>query len=375
VKKIAFTLVLGLLLGLLPTGTVMAAPDDGTIDGTHKYAWGENTGWINFGTTGGDVHVLDYQLTGYAWVPNYGWINLNPTTAGVTNDGEGTLGGHAWGENLGWVDFTGVVIDDGGYFTGYATNPIAGQISFSCLNGVSSCATGEFKVRTDWRPRSVRGADKGATPLPKYLNPEDEDQPDPESSYVYRFWSDVFRGHFFTIDADEAERVKNFDSNWRYEKVAFNGYIDEVDDSIPLYRFWSDVFRGHFYTADYEEYKRVKDTDSNWNYEWVAYYVYPMSYDGPIETETVYRFWSPVFLHHFYTADYDEMVKVRDTDSNWTYEGPAYQVPAQQFEGCDSKSCSQMVSCQEAQYYYSQCGLTDLDSDGDGMPCPNVCGG
>jgi len=372
-------LVLLMMVGFLsPALQTQASTTDGTIDSVNKYAWGENVGWVNFGTDEGNVHVQDGGLTGYAWVANYGWINLNPDNGGVTNDSEGNLGGNAWGENLGWIDFSGVWIDTSGWFNGYANNPISGQISFSCLNG-GGCDLQEYKVRTDWRPARVRGGGGGGgVPLPKDLNPPREEEQDEEgatSSYVYRFWSDVFHGHFFTIDSDEANRLINSDPNWNYEKVAFNGYIDEAADTIPLYRFWSDVFRGHFYTADYEEYLRVKDTDSNWKYEWVAYYVYPLDYEGPVETETVYRFWSPVFLHHFYTADETEMAKVRDTDSNWTYEGPAYKVPKQVFTQCDFKPCSEMVSCQEAQHYYGSCGFSELDDDGDSVPCENVCGG
>ncbi len=376
-KFINRLLVAAMLLGIISPTLTSASTSDGTISTTNKYAWGENVGWINFGTTEGNVHVTDAGLTGYAWAPNYGWINLNPTNGGVTNDGEGDLGGNAWGENLGWIDFSGVMIDDAGYFSGYATNPISGQISFSCLNGVASCAMGEFKVGTDWRPLSTRGGGGGGSvPLPKDLNKERREAEEvAESSYVYRFWSDIFRGHFFTIDVDEANKVKNTDTNWTYEKVAFSAYPNQETDTIPLYRFWSDVFHGHFYTADYDEYIRVKNTDTNWKFEWVAYYVYPVDYSGPVETETVYRFWSPIFLHHFYTSDYDEMVKVRDTDSNWTYEGEAFKVPKQVFTQCEVKPCSQMVSCQEAQYYYSQCGQTNLDDNNNGIPCENVCGG
>lgn len=196
-----------------------------------------------------------------------------------------------------------------------------------------------------------------------------------ETDYVYRFWSDTFHGHFFTIDYDEATKVKNTDSNWKYEKVAFSAYKSQIKDTIPLYRFWSDVFKGHFYTADESEYLKVKNTDTNWKYEWVAYYVYPLSYSGPVETETVYRFWSPVFLHHFYTADENEMNKVKNTDSNWTYEGPAFKVPKQTFEQCVNKSCSEMISCQEAYYYMNQCGFNDKDLDKDGVPCEEICGG
>ena len=38
---------------------VFASSTDGTIDSTYKYAWSENVGWINFGTTEGNVHITD----------------------------------------------------------------------------------------------------------------------------------------------------------------------------------------------------------------------------------------------------------------------------------------------------------------------------
>ena len=140
---------------------VSASTTDGTIDTTYKYAWGENTGWINFGVTGGNVHVIDSALTGNAWSDNYGWIKLNPSTSGVLNNNEGTLSGYAWGENLGWINFTGVTINSSGEFLGYATiDRDASKISFNCSNG-SSCGASDFKVKTDWRSASSRAA--GAT--------------------------------------------------------------------------------------------------------------------------------------------------------------------------------------------------------------------
>src|SRR3989344_1583849 len=85
----------------------------GTIDGTYKYAWGENVGWINFGTSEGNVVVNDSELTGYAWGENIGWISLNCSNTSscwtvsyaVTNDTSGNLGGYAWSENQGWINF------------------------------------------------------------------------------------------------------------------------------------------------------------------------------------------------------------------------------------------------------------------------------
>ncbi|WP_033915804.1 excalibur calcium-binding domain-containing protein [Campylobacter sputorum] len=38
------------------------------------------------------------------------------------------------------------------------------------------------------------------------------------------------------------------------------------------------------------------------------------------------------------------------------------------------KYCKQMKSCTEAKEYLQKCGFSNLDRDGDGIPCENVCG-
>ncbi len=150
-----FFLIIGFLI-FLPQQT-LASQTNGTIDSTFKFTWGENIGWINFGTIEGNVHVLNTGLTGYAWIENYGWMNLNPSSTGanttsVTNNGEGILGGYAWSEQLGWINFTGVTIDINGVFSGFATILTDNsKISFNCAN-TSSCAGSNFKIVTDWRP-------------------------------------------------------------------------------------------------------------------------------------------------------------------------------------------------------------------------------
>ncbi|MCD6109669.1 S-layer homology domain-containing protein [bacterium] len=155
-KKI-FGLVVFVFAFTVFAGTVLASSTNGVIDPVYKYAWSENSGWITFGESGGNVHVTDTVLTGMAWSANHGWLNLNPATAGVVNDGDGNLSGQAWGANLGWVDFAGVTIDSNGYFHGYANGTVTGKISFNCAN-TSSCGASDFKVRTDWKPRSSRPA-------------------------------------------------------------------------------------------------------------------------------------------------------------------------------------------------------------------------
>lgn len=49
------------------------------------------------------------------------------------------------------------------------------------------------------------------------------------------------------------------------------------------------------------------------------------------------------------------------------------KTPAKAF-ACGTKTyCREMVSCEEARFYLSSCGLTRLDGDGDGVPCEAVC--
>jgi micrococcal nuclease len=41
---------------------------------------------------------------------------------------------------------------------------------------------------------------------------------------------------------------------------------------------------------------------------------------------------------------------------------------------CGSKHyCSQMVSCEEATFYLTQCHVKTLDKNGNGLPCENLC--
>jgi endonuclease YncB( thermonuclease family) len=41
---------------------------------------------------------------------------------------------------------------------------------------------------------------------------------------------------------------------------------------------------------------------------------------------------------------------------------------------CGNKRyCKEMTSCEEAKFYLTQCGLSRLDGDGDGVPCEKIC--
>jgi hypothetical protein len=177
-KKLIF---LGILFSVVfYVSPAFASETNGTIDNTFKYAWGENVGWINFDCDGCNVHITDTELTGNAWSRTYGWINLNPTTAGIENTPEGILSGYAWSRNLGWINFTGVTINTSGEFLGYATlESDNSQINFNCANA-DFCSNTNFKVKTDWRPASVRstGGASGSHPTPP-TNPPPVTPPPP----------------------------------------------------------------------------------------------------------------------------------------------------------------------------------------------------
>ncbi|MEY4440876.1 MAG: hypothetical protein RLY49_502 [Candidatus Parcubacteria bacterium] len=138
------------------------------IDSFNRYAWGENIGWIDFGSDLGNTEVTGSELNGYAYSSNTGWISLNCSNTencdsvnyGVTNDGEGALNGYAWGENTGWIDFSGVSIDANGDFLGYAYSPNVGYVSFNCLN-TGTCEDISFKVSTSWKKDTVATSTDG----------------------------------------------------------------------------------------------------------------------------------------------------------------------------------------------------------------------
>lgn len=53
--------------------------------------------------------------------------------------------------------------------------------------------------------------------------------------------------------------------------------------------------------------------------------------------------------------------------------GKSPSAEASDFSCGRKQHCSQMRSCDEAHYFLSHCGLSSLDKDGDGIPCPALC--
>jgi subtilisin family serine protease len=141
---------------------------------------------------------------------------------------------------------------------------------------------------------------------------------------VYRFWSDVYQGHFYTISKAERDLVMaSWPDVWRYEGGAWYAYARATTGTSPVYRFWSPIYNKHFFTISRAERDQVIATwPLIWKYEGVAWYAYASAGAG---RSPVYRFWSPVFNGHFFTISAGERDHILATwPDTWTYEGVAY---------------------------------------------------
>ncbi len=130
------------LLALLCAHTPVWATSN--LDDTDKYAWSENSGWVNLKATGGGVTVHRTFLSGFAWAENIGWIkfgvdaggpytNISASDWGVNRSVTNQLSGYAWSETAGWINFAptngGVMLSPStGEFSGFAWSENLGWI-------------------------------------------------------------------------------------------------------------------------------------------------------------------------------------------------------------------------------------------------------
>jgi hypothetical protein len=145
-------------------------------------------------------------------------------------------------------------------------------------------------------------------------------------STVYRFWSPVTGGHFYTASESEKEDIRaNYSHFWTFEGPAFYAWATKYYDGLtPVYRFWSGTF-GHFYTIDEAERDWLIANYSHvWTYEGVAFYAWRAD-DRPTDTQPVHRFLNTAEGCHFFTIDAAEADKLRTTYADtYTYEGIAF---------------------------------------------------
>lgn len=149
---------------------------------------------------------------------------------------------------------------------------------------------------------------------------------------VYRFWSPKNSTHFYTASVGERDSIiADYPASiWTYEGVAYRAFLTQLPGTTPLFRFWSPGQGSHFFTASAPEKDRIiaDYPSSTWSFEGVAFYVYPDDSTTPATAE-VFRFWSPMNQHHFYTASSAERDSIITgyPPAIWSYEGGAFRVP------------------------------------------------
>ncbi len=147
---------------------------------------------------------------------------------------------------------------------------------------------------------------------------------------VYRLWSYYWKKHFHTASAYEKQNALTQPDYWRDEDVAFYAFsqADHPANTLPVYRFWSEQWSSHFYTINQEEKALlIQDFADEWLYEGIAYYAYPAG-KQPVDAIPVYRLFSFILQEHFYTANKEEksLIEQRCSAANWRYEGVAWYV-------------------------------------------------
>jgi len=163
-------LVAGLIVLPLALGTVRGFAAT-TVDGTDKYSYGANIGWVDWQGDVTNGAVLAYGVaSGYIYSANVGWISLgdgtpasgleysnaSATDFGVNVDAKTDtnsflLSGYAYSANAGWISFNSA--DPGtrpkidkttGVMSGYAYGANIGWISLDTT--VSQVKSGLFGI-------------------------------------------------------------------------------------------------------------------------------------------------------------------------------------------------------------------------------------
>ena len=161
------------------------------------------------------------------------------------------------------------------------------------------------------------------------------------SMYVNDGNADVGKATLFNSDEVNEFSILSFTegigSKWQFYRSILSQHNQSAPDFEikfhssalpPVYRFWSPSFGHHFFTASENEKDHLISGDPNWNYEGIAWYIPSI---GQQNTNPVYRFWSDGFQGHFFTSDENEKNHLVCCDPNWTYEGIAfYSYPSEQ---------------------------------------------
>lgn len=142
---------------------------------------------------------------------------------------------------------------------------------------------------------------------------------------VFRYFSQVRNGHFYTGNPAEAGQLYVQDKSWSYEGISY--WVGKLASAnctagwVPLYRFWNPATQAHFYTRSPGEAENLKRTGSGWQYEKIAFCARAEQGEG---YQAVARFWSAKFRRHFFSGNPAEIESLKTNNPNWLFESTAF---------------------------------------------------
>ncbi|WP_394371551.1 hypothetical protein [Enterococcus gilvus] len=131
-----------------------------------------------------------------------------------------------------------------------------------------------------------------------------------KSSSVYRIYNPNSGEHFYTMNAQERDNLKNH--GWRYEGIGWRS----PHQGIPIYRSYNPNSGEHFYTMN--TYERDNLKRQGWRYEGISWYT-------DMSGIPVYRLYNKndggPGAHH-YTSNVEERDSLKRI--GWIYEGVSW---------------------------------------------------
>lgn len=170
----------------------------------------------------------------------------------------------------------------------------------------------QFSGRAAQDPESLMG-DVNRTAVPKAA---------PSPQVVYRFFNTLTGVHFYTISAQERDRVLAELPQFSLDGPAFFSLRANSAGLSPVYRFYNRVSGTHFYTISAAERDDVVARFPDiFQLEGVAWYASTASGTGWVP---MHRFFNTRTGTHFYTASEQERANVVASLPDYVYEGIGY---------------------------------------------------
>ncbi len=150
---------------------------------------------------------------------------------------------------------------------------------------------------------------------------------------VHRFWSAALQSYFYTAkESEKAKLISDPASAWVYQGVEYQALPADLEPgSAPVYRFWSDTFKTHLYTIDPALREEINlKFPSIWTDQGEAFWAFPPDVEVP-GTIPVYRFRSDIIQRFFYTINEAQKDRlILEHSDVWTFEGIAWHAFAYQ---------------------------------------------